>query len=125
VSPTLPSQDNPYQTPVSNPLPPDPEHWRVLRRQLRATVLAEQRGAMGWGGLAIILLFTVFSHLPDLEIPLHQQPRAWGAAAAAVFMLLCSGRCALHLAAAALARRRVRELEREHPESAPDFFSPP
>lgn len=125
VNPILPSKDNPYQTPASNPTPPDPEHWRVLRRQLRATVVAEQRRALGWNGVAAFLLFVALSLVPDMEIPLHRQARTWKCGTAAFFMLLCGGLAARHSIAAAKARRRVRELECAHPESSPDFFSPP
>ncbi len=121
VNATPPSSENPYQAPSSDPTPPDPEHWRALRRQLRATVVKEQRRAFGLGVLAVILLSAAFSILPAEK----GSPAAWGASAMAIFFLPCSFLAARHLDAAVKARRRVRELERAHPESSPDFFSPP
>jgi hypothetical protein len=128
MNPTPPSSDNPYQAPASNPTPPDPEHWRLLRRQLRATVLAEQRRGMGWGGLAVILLFAALHLWPKGDAPLPQQlqdHKTWPALTMIFFTLLASGLVFKHSLAAGKARRRVREVEREHPESAADFFSTP
>lgn len=122
------SSDNPYQAPASNPTPPDPEHWRLLRRQFRANVLAEQRRGMGWGGLAVILLFGALYLWPAGGAPLLaqlQDPKTLPALTMIFFTLLATGLLFKHCLAAGSARRRVRKLEREHPESAADFFSTP
>jgi hypothetical protein len=83
---------------------------------------------MGWGSLAAIMLFAGLQLWPGGDAPLLQQLQdraAWPALTMIFFTLLAAGLSTRHMLAAAKARRRVHDLEREHPESSPDFFSPP
>ena len=83
---------------------------------------------MGWGGLAAILLFGALHLWPAGDAPLPQQlqnPKSWPALATAFFSFLAMGLVFKHSLAAGKARRRVKEVEREHPMSAADFFSTP
>ena len=120
---------NPYQTPASAlTRQADAGHWRKLRRQLRLTVLQEQRRAMGFGSLGVILVFIGFQFVPKTLGAGWWKPDRMEILPAYLlfgFAVACAGMFLRHVIVAGAARKRVVQLEREHPETSEDFFAAP
>ncbi|WP_265594873.1 hypothetical protein [Haloferula sp. BvORR071] len=131
---TKPAGDphNPYQTPPSA-LAAGAEldaaaQWRKLRRQLRHTVLREQRCAMAYGSLGVILVFIAFQFVPKSLGPGWWKPDHIDIMPVYIFagmVIACAGLFLRHVIVAGAARKRVAQLEREHPEGSGDFFTLP